>query len=149
MTKLSITAWRDLATVLDSIPPKDLPTTSDIRKCVGAVDQIRSNVKELKEFDVLQEEALKVMKPYQDKLRGLDEVKDKEKVDKITGEANKKLEPTNKKINDLMTKFQETEIEINMDENYKSFVVANWEEKIRPMYNDTKALLKTADAFNI
>lgn len=146
---MTITAWRDLASVLDSIPPKDLPTTADIRKCNGAVEQIRSVVKELKEFDTLQSEALVIMAPYQKKLAGLDEVKDSEKVAKITGEANKKLEPHNKKINDLMKKFGETEVEVEIDENYKSFIKTNFEDRIRPSYNDKKALLDVADAFNI
>ena len=145
--KLSITRWRDLATVLDSIPPKDLPTTADIRKCNGAVEQIRSTIKEFKQFDELQDGAMKAMKPYQDKLRALDPKSEEAK--ELTDTANKKLEPHNKKIADLIKKFSETIVEVDLDENYKSFIKTNWEEKIRPQYNDKKALLETADVFNI
>lgn len=146
---MSITGWRDLASILDSISPKDLPTTADIRKCNGAVEQIRSVVKEMKQFDELQDGAMKIMAPYQKQLKGLDEKTDAEKIAEITGEATKKLEPTNKKINALIEKFNETEAEVDLDENYKSFIKTNWEEKIRPSYNDKKALIKTADAFGI
>ena len=46
--KLTVLQWRDLAAFLDRVPQKDLPTTADVRKCVGSVEQIRDNINFLK-----------------------------------------------------------------------------------------------------
>lgn len=147
--KLTITQWKDLATVLDSIPQKDLPTTADVRKSLGATNQIRKAIKEpIAEYDKINEDIRKVMEPYQVKLRALDQ-KEKDKVNALIDEANKKIEPHNKKLQKLNEKYDKEEIDIEMDENYKSFIKTNWEDKIRPAYNDRTAMIAVADAFNI
>ena len=89
------------------------------------------------------------MLPYQDKIRKLDQEKDKDKVQALIDEANKKIDPFNKKLVDLNKKYAKEEVEIDFDENYKSFIKTNWEDRIRPSYNSVEAMLKVADAFNI
>ena len=73
---LTVLQWRDLAFSLDQIPQKDLPTTADVRKCVGVVDDIRDGIRKEAEsyektFKGLQEEADKITKPAKVKITKL------------------------------------------------------------------------------
>ena len=163
--KLATHAWRNLALVLDGIPQKDLPTTSDVRKCMGAVKQIHKAIeKPIEEYEKLNAEMDKIKKPIQDKITLMREKRglsvDQANLDPtLLAEAdkgNKLLEPTNKKFEVLDKKYSEDEVEIEFNEEYKNFIKTNWEDRIRPIFHNEvnhkmsrEIMMKIADAFGI
>ena len=151
MSNLNVLDWRDLASILDAIPPKDHKTTADARKCIGAIEQIRKEIKpELKELEDLQNKSAEIARPYQEKLRELgDSPENEKKKKKIQDEANVELKPLNDEFAELVKKFKEQEVTINLDENYKAYIKSIFEDKIKPMYNKTADMLKIADLLGI
>lgn len=145
--KMNINAWRDLATVLDSIPQKDLPTTKDVRKCVGIVEQIRTNdavKKSIDEYEKLNSQLNTELEPLREQAGA-----DQEKAKELEPQAQKIVNSYQDKFRKLDEKYKKTEAEIEIDGNYKTFVKENFVKLIKPSYNDKKALLKVADAFGI
>lgn len=151
MISLTALEWNDLALSLDNIPPKNHATTADARKCIGAVEQIRKGIKEEAEtLDSIKREAAGIMSPYQEKLKNLGDEKDdtpekSKKRKKIQDEANKDLE----EVNTRYIEFSKKEISIDLDKNYHDYIKSVWETAIRPVFINTKAMVKIADALGI
>ena len=147
--KLNILDWRALAVILDSIEPKDHKTTSDARKCIGAVEQIRDDIKdELDKLEDLQNRLNEAVKPYQEKLKELPEEKEEERK-KIQEEANNALKPFNEEDRELGKELRELIADIEIDKDYVNYIKSIWEDLIKPKFRNTKDMLRIADSFNI
>ena len=154
--KLKVTQLRDLALFLDRVPQRELPSTADVRKCVGAVEQIRKVVKkEAEEYEKLYDQAKVVNKPNIEaiaKAKGDmsdDEAEKDPKVKALVKKGNEDLAGINKGLAALDEKYKDEEREIEMDENYKAFIKENWEKFIRPQFVAVKEMLAVAEALNI
>ncbi|MEK7138197.1 MAG: hypothetical protein AAB787_01680 [Patescibacteria group bacterium] len=148
--KLTVNLWQALAAILDSIQPKDHANTGEMRKCAGAVEQIRKVIApQIDEADGIQAEAKKIYEPFQKRLAKLKGDENKLEREELQEEANKKLEKTNEAFRAMADRFSKEEIEIELDQNYKAYIKDKWEEKLRPAFNFRADALKVADAFNI
>jgi len=154
--KLNVLQWRDLALFLDRIPQKELPTTADVRKCVGAVEQIREGIdKQAKEYEKLYQEANLITVPASKKIaklrEGLSEaeIKESKEIQKIVDKSNADLKPINEKLNKLDLKYSKEEAELDLKDDYKGFIKDHWETHLRKQYDNTKAMVKVAEAFEI
>ena len=143
---LKCKVWGDLAAVLDSIQPKEFASSAEMRKCFALTQQIRGELKDYSDqLEALTDEARALLAPLQDSFAGSS---GDEKAE-LTRKANKVLEKVNAKRKELEDSEGSEDLDIEVDPNYKSFVKASFDEKIRPKYLKQSAAVEIADAFNI
>ena len=153
--------------VLDSIPQKELPSLADVRKCMGVVKQIHGVIKTaVDEYNKITDETLKLQpevdkasKPFRDKIEELkkgltdEEIQKDIEIQNLVREANVVIRAITKKADDkrvkLDEKYAKDEVEIDLNPEYKTFIKANFETKIRPAYNFAADVVELADAFEI
>lgn len=144
----------ELAQVMDSIQPKDLVNTKDIRLNVGLVNDLNEVNKELAtkvaDLNVKREE---VMKPYRKEYSEKSEGVSKEEEKAIEVEINKKLNAElvekfsadQKEIDEMSQK--EIEVELSDEKHAK---MKEWVEKYAvEKYLDKKVFVEVCDALGI
>ena len=156
MQKFSLKSIRvvELAQVMDSIQPKDLATSKDIRLNVGLVNDLNEVNKELAtkvaDLNVKRDE---IAKPYREEFaKKSAEMNDEEKKaleaelnKKLNAELVEKFSAAQKEIDELSQK--ELEVELSDEKHAK---LKEWVEKYgKERYTDNKVMVEVFDALGI
>ena len=151
--KISLFNWYALQQCIDAVPQKEWPATADVRKATAVVDQISKNLKgtEIEDHLELEKTVQDILRPFNEKLLQLDkkDVDYKAKTDELLKESNSASRDLRMELVESGKKIKEIQLEIEIDPNYKAFVKANWEKKIRPVLNFKESVIEISDAFNI